>query len=93
MYVELNKHVTVLAKKRQLANKALLSRDLHVIPDFHGNRSPIADPNMTGMVSFRRTFSACSFEEGIKGREKWTKRLKKQTIENSFCVSVELLLT
>lgn len=27
-----------------------LTKDLHVWPDFHGNRSPIADPNLRGMV-------------------------------------------
>lgn len=50
MYEELNKHVTALAEKRGLENVALLSQNVHVIPDFHGNRSPIADPNMTGMI-------------------------------------------
>ena len=25
--------------------------DLHVWPDYHGNRCPLADPNMKGMVS------------------------------------------
>ncbi|KAJ7330599.1 hypothetical protein OS493_022214 [Desmophyllum pertusum] len=50
VYEELNKHVAALAEKRQLGNVALLSRDFHVLPDFHGNRSPVADPNMTGMI-------------------------------------------
>lgn len=30
---------------------AALTEDLHVLPDFHGNRSPIADPRAKGMVS------------------------------------------
>ncbi|KAJ7330203.1 hypothetical protein OS493_022724 [Desmophyllum pertusum] len=50
VYEELNKHVTALTEKRQLGNLALLSRDIHILPDFHGNRSPIADLNMTGMI-------------------------------------------
>lgn len=50
MYEELNSHLTVMAEKRRLENVALLSQDVHVMPDFHGNRSPIADPNMTGMI-------------------------------------------
>lgn len=30
---------------------AALTRDLHVLPDHHGNRSPRADPSLRGMVS------------------------------------------
>ncbi|KAM7444684.1 hypothetical protein ABFA07_006777 [Porites harrisoni] len=50
IYEELNRHVTALAEKRELTNVALLAQNTHVIPDFHGNRSPIADPSMTGMI-------------------------------------------
>lgn len=39
-----------LAKKRKLSSIAFLTQDLHVYPDFHGNRSPIADPTLKGMV-------------------------------------------
>lgn len=28
----------------------LLGSGLHVWPDFHGNRSPLADPTLKGMV-------------------------------------------
>ncbi|CAH1774468.1 unnamed protein product [Owenia fusiformis] len=28
-----------------------LTKQLHIWPDFHGNRSPIADPTLTGMIS------------------------------------------
>lgn len=50
IYEELNNHVTALAERKRLENVALLSQDVHVLPDFHGNRSPVADPNMTGMI-------------------------------------------
>lgn len=50
LYEELNRHVTTLAEKRQLDNLALLSRNFHLLPDFHGNRSPIGDSKMTGMI-------------------------------------------
>lgn len=38
---------------RQLApeNQHLLTEDLHVLPYFHGNRSPRADPTLRGMIS------------------------------------------
>ncbi|XP_044271112.1 FGGY carbohydrate kinase domain-containing protein [Tribolium madens] len=39
-----------LAKKANLDNVAFLTKDLHVWPDFHGNRSPIADPTLKGAI-------------------------------------------
>ncbi|XP_010259786.1 PREDICTED: FGGY carbohydrate kinase domain-containing protein-like isoform X1 [Nelumbo nucifera] len=30
---------------------AALTKDIHVLPDFHGKRSPIADPKAKGMIS------------------------------------------
>jgi FGGY-family pentulose kinase len=29
---------------------AALTSDMHILPDFHGNRSPVADPNSKGVV-------------------------------------------
>lgn len=29
---------------------SLLTKNYHVYPDFHGNRSPIANPELKGMV-------------------------------------------
>jgi len=28
-----------------------MTKELHVWPDFHGNRSPLADPNVKGIIS------------------------------------------
>jgi ribulose kinase len=38
IYEVLNDSVNALARDRGLAFPALLTRDLHVFPDFHGNR-------------------------------------------------------
>ncbi|KRT82014.1 hypothetical protein AMK59_5802, partial [Oryctes borbonicus] len=39
----------IMARKRNIKSISLLTKDLHVWPDFHGNRSPLADPSLTGM--------------------------------------------
>ncbi|XP_053985764.1 FGGY carbohydrate kinase domain-containing protein [Hylaeus volcanicus] len=40
-----------MADQRGLKNVSYLTRDIHVWPDFHGNRSPLADPSLKGMIS------------------------------------------
>ncbi len=49
VYAILNSHLDRLAA--DAAFPAQLTRDLHVMPDFHGNRSPRADATLRGMVS------------------------------------------
>lgn len=54
-----NKHIQqylsellhVMAEQKNLQNVSYLTKDIHVWPDFHGNRSPLADPTLKGMVS------------------------------------------
>lgn len=54
-----NKHIQqylsellqVMAHKRNMHNVSYLTKDIHVWPDFHGNRSPLADPTLKGMIS------------------------------------------
>jgi len=50
IYEHLNARVDVLAKQEKLAHRCELTRDLHMLPYFHGNRSPNADPNARGAV-------------------------------------------
>ncbi|XP_050098727.1 FGGY carbohydrate kinase domain-containing protein [Anopheles aquasalis] len=50
IYVYLNTLLLRLAKERTAGSVHGLTIDLHVWPDFHGNRSPLADPNLTGMI-------------------------------------------
>lgn len=39
-----------MTKEASLEYVDLLAKDIHILPDFHGNRSPLADPDMKGMV-------------------------------------------
>jgi D-ribulokinase len=40
----------ILARAGTLSRAALLAKDLHVLPDFLGNRSPFADANVRGVL-------------------------------------------
>jgi FGGY-family pentulose kinase len=51
VYEYLNRRLEGLARERRLADVALLTGALHVQPDFHGNRSPRADPTLRGTVT------------------------------------------
>jgi ribulose kinase len=51
VYQILNDRLDALARERDVPFRAALTRDLHVQPDFHGNRSPRADATLRGMVS------------------------------------------
>ena len=47
---ELHDILKRLAEKKHFASINQLTKDIHLWPDFHGNRSPLADPNLKGMV-------------------------------------------
>jgi FGGY-family pentulose kinase len=46
----LNQVLLRLAQERKLSDVALLTADVHVLPYFHGNRSPRADASLLGVV-------------------------------------------
>uniref|UniRef100_UPI0037E8F152 FGGY carbohydrate kinase domain-containing protein isoform X1 n=1 Tax=Semicossyphus pulcher TaxID=241346 RepID=UPI0037E8F152 len=48
VYSYLNSHLSKMADSHSSVD--LLASSLHVWPDFHGNRSPLADPTLKGMV-------------------------------------------
>jgi FGGY-family pentulose kinase len=50
VYAYLNKHLESIRRREGLSCLAFLSEYIHVCPDHHGNRSPLADPSMRGMV-------------------------------------------
>ncbi|KAL5973975.1 hypothetical protein ACLOJK_030635 [Asimina triloba] len=49
VYELLNRIVESMVHDLKTPFVAALTKDLHVLPDFHGNRSPIADPKSKGM--------------------------------------------
>jgi FGGY-family pentulose kinase len=51
IYELLNERLDSLAKSEGVAHPGELTRELHVYPDFHGNRSPRADPTLRGAIS------------------------------------------
>ncbi|XP_034241342.1 FGGY carbohydrate kinase domain-containing protein [Thrips palmi] len=47
----LNRILQEMADKNGVASASFLTKNLHMWPDFHGNRSPLADPSLLGMLS------------------------------------------
>ena len=62
MYSYLNAHLGSMAAART-SSVHLLASSLHVWPDFHGNRSPLADPNLRGMVKCGATQVDYSYDQ------------------------------
>ena len=50
VYEYLNAEVALLGGKFGLADADLMTKNLHVTPDYHGNRSPLADSTLCGAV-------------------------------------------
>ncbi|KAL1445711.1 hypothetical protein MTO96_044873, partial [Rhipicephalus appendiculatus] len=46
----LNDLLQSMSERQGLDSPSKLTTDLHVWPDFHGNRSPLADPTLRGMI-------------------------------------------
>ena len=51
VYELLNRRLSAIAESRGVSAPALLTADRHVLPYFHGNRSPRADPSLRGMMT------------------------------------------
>lgn len=61
-FVQLNNIITTLTKP--LPFPALLTKDIHLTPDFHGNRSPLAD------ASLRGTLVGCTLDTSVEALAK-----------------------
>lgn len=46
-----------MVESRKCTSVSRLTANIHVWPDFHGNRSPLADPNLKGMVCSTAIFN------------------------------------
>lgn len=51
IYEYLNEMLKNLANEKSLSSYHELTSEIHVWPDFHGNRSPVADSDLKGMIS------------------------------------------
>ena len=51
VYTLLNMRLVQMAKNRGLEQIGMLTKGLHVLPYFHGNRSPRADSSLTGTIT------------------------------------------
>ena len=51
IYELLNERLDKLAQTQGVKFSGELTRDLHIQPDFHGNRSPLANPTLKGTVT------------------------------------------
>ena len=51
IYELLNARLEALAESQRVKFPAALTRDLHIQPDFHGNRSPRANPTLKGTMT------------------------------------------
>jgi FGGY-family pentulose kinase len=51
IYEFLNARLVALARAGGLSHPAELTRDFHIQPDFHGNRSPRSDPTLRGIMA------------------------------------------
>ncbi|XP_020155023.1 uncharacterized protein [Aegilops tauschii subsp. strangulata] len=50
IYELMNKILLSMAHEQNMSFPSALSQDTHVLPDFHGNRSPVADPKSKGVI-------------------------------------------
>lgn len=51
IYDLLNERLTHLAQIRNLEHVSMLTKELHILPYFHGNRSPRANPSLKGTMT------------------------------------------
>ncbi len=93
VYDILNERLIRMAKSRNLNDLGMLTKDLHVLPYFHGNRSPRANPSLSGVISGLKLSStpddlALLYLATIQAVAYGTRHIIKTMNENGYAISV-----
>ena len=88
-YEILNARLVELARKVDFP--ARLTRDVHVYPDFHGNRSPLADPTLKGMMcglTLEASLDALAIEylATIQAIAQGTRHIIERLNQGGYCI-------
>ncbi len=91
VYDLLNDRIYQMTKKRGLDHPGLLTKDLHLLPYFHGNRSPRANPSLTGVISGLKLSStkddlALLYLAAIQGIALGTRHIIETLNENGYSI-------
>ncbi len=91
VYDLLNERVDRMTKERGLEHPGLLTKDLHLLPYFHGNRSPRANPSLSGMISGLRLSStkddlALLYLSAIQGIALGTRHIIETLNESGYSI-------
>ncbi|KAK3089619.1 hypothetical protein FSP39_005104 [Pinctada imbricata] len=93
LHLFLNEILEKEAKFKGINSTCKLTHNFHVWPDFHGNRSPVADPSLTGMKS-GLTFAcdiqnlALQYLATIQSIGYGTRHIIEENVRAGHCVKV-----
>jgi len=92
-FLVLNEALEFMAKRDGLNSLSRLTSDLHMWPDFHGNRSPLADASLKGMVCGLTLASgaedlALLYLATIQALAYGTKHILDEMVKAGHCIKV-----
>jgi FGGY-family pentulose kinase len=91
IYHLLNVRLNRMANERNLDDPGMLTGNLHMLPYFHGNRSPRANPSLNGMVSGLKLSNtiddlALLYLSAIQGVAYGTRHIIETMNENGYSI-------
>ncbi|MEX2344287.1 MAG: FGGY-family carbohydrate kinase [Balneolaceae bacterium] len=91
VYNLLNERLSKLTEDKHLSDVGLLTKDLHILPYFHGNRSPRANPSLTGSICGLKLSStiddlALQYLSAIQGIAYGTKHIIETLNEKGYTI-------